>query len=68
MSKALLFLHTFDDAKYAVNVLGLPLDLIPRTARNGEQKVSVETPEELEPAFRKLCSINVSDEFTALRV
>ena len=60
MSKAFLFLHTLEDAEYAVRTLGLPLELIPQSPIHAEQKIWVTRREQLENAYRKLCNNNGS--------
>ncbi|HFD79569.1 MAG TPA: hypothetical protein ENK05_04115 [Gammaproteobacteria bacterium] len=68
MSRAILFLHTLEDARYAASVLGLPLELIPDAGIHGDDKIRVTEVDELESAYRKLRDLNASNEFTALRV
>jgi len=68
MSKAFLFLHTLEDAEYAVRALGLPIELVPEAPIKMEERIQVTRREELENAYRRLCSNNSTGEFTALRV
>lgn len=67
MSKAFLFLHTFEDAEYAMRALGFPLELVPQAPIRREESIQVNRREELENAYRRLCSNNSTGEFTALR-
>jgi len=67
MSRAICFLHSLDDVRYAVRALGLPLELIPNSSLHGNEKVRLTQAGDLENAYRQLCSISTSDEFTALR-
>lgn len=67
MSKAFLFLHTLEDAVYAVNVLGLPVELVPEAPINADERIEVNKREDLEQAYQKLCMNNSTGEFTALR-
>ena len=67
MSKAFLFLHTLEDAEYAVRTLGLPLELVPQMPIHAEERIRITHREELETAYRRLCENNSSREFTALR-
>ncbi len=68
MSKAFLFLHTLEDAEYAVRALGLPIELVPQAPIKVEERIQVTRREELENAYRRLCSNNGTGEFTALRI
>ncbi len=68
MSKAFLFLHTFEDVEYAVRALGFPIELVPQAPIRIEEKIRVDRQEELEHAYRRLCSNNSGLEFTALRI
>jgi|GEM_PF-6500720 len=68
MSKAYLFLHSLEDAEYAVRALGLPIELVPQTPIKVEERIQVTHRDELENAYRRLCSNNSSGEFTALRI
>lgn len=68
MSKAFLFLHTFEDAEYAVRALGFPIELVPQTPIRTDERIQVTRREELENAYRRLCSNNSTGEFTALRI
>lgn len=67
MSKAFLFLHSFEDAQYAVRALGLPIELIPQVPIDNTQTICVNHSEELERAYLQLCRNNSSGEFTAIR-
>ena len=67
MCKALLFLHSLDDVRYAGKRLGFPLELVPTASMNTERRIRVSGPDDLESAYRELCSINMSEEFTAVR-
>jgi len=66
MSKAFLFLHTFEDAQYAVRALGFPIELVPQTPIRTDERIQVTRQEELENAYRQLCSNNSTGEFTAM--
>ena len=68
MSKAFLFLHTLEDARYAVSTLGFPIELVPESPIKTDERICVNTAEELEPAYRRLCQNNSTHEFTALRL
>ena len=68
MSKAFLFLHTFEDAEYAVRALGFPIELVPQSPIRIGERIQVNHREELESAYRRLCSNNSTGEFTALRI
>ena len=68
MPKAFLFLHSLEDAEFAVRSLGLPLELVPRDPIHAEQKIQVTHLDHLEKAYRQLCDNNTSREFTALRL
>jgi formate-dependent phosphoribosylglycinamide formyltransferase (GAR transformylase) len=68
MSKAFLFLNTFEDAEYAVKVLGFPVELVPQTPIKTGETIQVNSREELENAYHRLCSNNSTGEFTALRI
>ncbi len=68
MSKAFLFLHTLEDAEYAVRSLGLPIELVPQAPINAQERIQVTCREELQNAYRRLCSNNCTGEFTALRI
>lgn len=52
MSKAFLFLHTLEDAEYAVRALGLPIELVPQVPIKAEVRIQVRCREELENALR----------------
>jgi hypothetical protein len=68
MSKAILFLQSLEDLSYAMQVLGLPLELVPQSPRSsGHRKIQIDDPQDLESAYRELCTINTTAEFTALR-
>lgn len=68
MSKAFLFLHTLEDAKYAVRTLGLPVELVPQVPiRTNQPMIRVDCSEELENAYLRLCENNSTGEFTAIR-
>jgi hypothetical protein len=68
MSKAFLFLHTFEDAEYAMRSLGLPIELVPQSPIKANERIQVTRQEELETAYRRLCRNNSTGEFTAMRV
>lgn len=68
MSKAFLFLHSFEDAQYAVRALGFPIELVPESPIKADERICVNHPDELEPAYRRLCLNNSTHEFTALRL
>jgi formate-dependent phosphoribosylglycinamide formyltransferase (GAR transformylase) len=68
MSKAFLFLNTFEDAEYAVKLLGFPVELVPQTPIKTGERIRVNSREELEKAYHRLCSNNSTGEFTALRI
>ncbi|MGD8672563.1 MAG: hypothetical protein PVF07_10900 [Thiogranum sp.] len=68
MSKAFLFLNTFEDALYAVTALGFPVELVPQAPIRTGERIRVHRREELENAYHRLCSNNVTGEFTALRI
>jgi hypothetical protein len=68
MSKAFVFLHTLEDAEYAVRLLGFPVELVPQTPIKTEERIRVIRREELEEAYRRLCRNNSTGEFTALRL
>jgi len=67
MSKAFLFLHTFEDAEYAVRALGFSIELVPQAPIRCGEKIQVNRREELETAYQRLCSNNSTGEFTAMR-
>lgn len=68
MTKAFLFLHTLEDAEYAVRVLGFPVELVPQSPIKVEERIQVTCRDELENAYRRLCTNNCTGEFTALRI
>ncbi len=68
MSKAFLFLNTFEDAEYAVKLLGLPIELVPQAPIRTGERIQVYSRDELENAYQRLCRNNSTGEFTALRV
>ncbi|HHJ17891.1 MAG TPA: hypothetical protein ENJ80_14490 [Gammaproteobacteria bacterium] len=68
MSKAFLFLHTYEDAEHAARVLGLPVELVPQTPVRPDESIRVTREDELENAYRRLCRNNCTGEFTVLRV
>jgi len=68
MSKAFLFLQTFEDAEYAVRALGFPVELVPETPIRREERIQVNHREELENAYQRLRDNNSTGEFTALRI
>lgn len=68
MSKAFLFLHTYEDAEYAARSLGLPVELVPQTPIRPDESIRVTRQDELESAYRRLCNNNCTGEFTVLRV
>jgi formate-dependent phosphoribosylglycinamide formyltransferase (GAR transformylase) len=68
MSKAFLFLNTFEDAEYAVRVLGFPIELVPQAPINARERIRVNSQDELPNAYQRLCSNNSTGEFTVLRV
>jgi hypothetical protein len=67
MSKAFLFLHTYEDAEYALRALGFPVELVPQAPIRTGERIEVNRHDELENAYRRLCSNNSSGEFIALR-
>ena len=67
MSKAFLFLHTLEDAQYAVRALGLPVELVPQVPINISEPIRVDRSEDLERAYHLLCENNSTGEFTAIR-
>ena len=67
MSKAFLFLHTLEDAQYAVRALGLPIELIPQVPISTTEPIRVNRSEDLERAYHRLCENNSTGEFTAIR-
>jgi len=60
MSKAFLFLNTFEDAVYAVTALGFPVELVPQAPIRTGERIRVHRREELENAYHRLCSNNVT--------
>jgi hypothetical protein len=68
MSKAFLFLNTFEDAEYAVKVLGFPIELVPQAPIKTGERIQVHSHDELQNAYKRLCSNNSTGEFTALRI
>jgi len=68
MSKAFLFLHTLEDAKYAMHSLGLPIELVPQAPIQTGERIQVTRKDEIETAYRKLCRNNGTREFTAMRM
>ena len=68
MSKAFLFLHTYEEAEHAARCLGLPIELVPQAPIKPAEPITVTHRDELENAYRRLCRNNCTDEFTALRV
>lgn len=68
MSKAFLFLNTLEDAEYAVQILGFPIELVPQAPIRSGERIRVHRAEELQNAYDRLCRNNVTGEFTALRV
>jgi hypothetical protein len=68
MSKAFLFLNTFEDAVYAVKALGFPIELVPQSPIKTGERIQVYNREELENAYQRLCRNNSTGEFTALRI
>ena len=68
MSKAFLFLHTFEDAEYAVRALGFPIELVPQTPIRTDVRIRVNRQEDLKNAYQRLCNNNSTGEFTVLRI
>jgi hypothetical protein len=67
MCKALLFLRSLEDVRYAVKRLGFPVELIPQLSREAHRTIRILGPEDLEDAYQQLCRINISEEFAAVR-
>lgn len=68
MSKAILFLHTFEDVKNAAHSLGFPIDLVAHDCRVEVAPVRVNLDDELESAFQQVRNSSSSHELAVIRV